>query len=76
MADIKPFVKDNCDVYSGMLITVINGFSQLSDNIKKELCSGQIFIWFVKQWQGKVHNKSPGAQNEQDVSHSSARIDH
>lgn len=76
MADIKPFVKDNCDVYSGMLITVINGFSQLSDNIKKELSSGQIFIWFVKQRQGKVDNKSTGAQNEQDVSHSSARIDH
>lgn len=77
MADIKPVVTDDCDVYSGMLITVINGFSQLSDNIKKkELSSGQIFMWFVKQRQGKVDNKSTGAQNEQDVSHSSARIDH
>lgn len=37
MADIKPFVADNCDVYSGMLITVINGISQLSDNIKKRV---------------------------------------
>lgn len=36
MADIKSFVTDNCDVYSGMLITVINRFSQLSDNIKKK----------------------------------------
>lgn len=34
MVDIKSFMTDNCDVYSGMLITVITGFTQLSDNIK------------------------------------------
>lgn len=33
-------------------------------------------MWFVKQRQGKEDNKSTGAQNEQDVSHSSAHIDH
>lgn len=35
MADIKSFMTDNCDVYSGMLITVITGSTQPPDNIKK-----------------------------------------
>lgn len=52
MADIKSFMTDNCDVYSGMLITVINGFSQLSDSIKRVGLGADFYVVCeAKAWQ-------------------------